>query len=236
VFRTIKRYRGLIVAVGALAVVVAVFVGACTVLYREMLARERSDLEARAELAAAVLEEPLRTQDFRRIREFGDECRERGVQFSVEGANGGLIYWNMKDAAGSVKPDHVEGGGLVIKPVGDYRICVSINGNMTFLYLGALLLAVFALVIGLAAMRFVFFGFYRQRARIAEMKRLEKERYEFVTQFTHELKTPLTGIIAAADMMEGDKLADMIKSSAHRLDQLAQELIYVYWGRKKDDR
>ena len=45
------------------------------------------------------------------------------------------------------------------------------------------------------------------------------------------LRSALTGIIAAADMMEGDKLADMIKSSAHRLDQLAQDLIYVYWGR-----
>ena len=226
----------LALAAAALLTTGAVLAGASWTLFRAMMDRARSDLEARAELAAAVLEEPLRTQDFRRIRAFGDECRARGVQFSVESANGGSIYWNMQSAPEKGKWDWTECGPSLRRETGDFRIVLGLNGDMLVLYGGALALAGVAFLVGIVAMLGFFFAFYRQRMKLAAMARLQKERYDFVTEFTHELKTPLTGIIAAADMLEGNELARMIKSSAHRLDQLAQDLIDVYWGRKNADR
>ena len=228
----IRVFSGLAVAAMAILTTGAVLVGASLLLFRSMMDRAASDLEARAELAAAVLEEPLWTQDFRRIRDFGDECRARGVQFSVQSANGGHIYWNMQKSSEGEKWDWTECGPFLRRDVGDYKIALGLKGDMILLYGGALALAALAFLIGIAGMLFVFFAFYRQRMKLAAMARLQKERYEFVTEFTHNLKTPLTGIIAAADMMEGNELAEMIKRSAHRLDQLAQDLIEVYWGRK----
>ena len=231
-----KGFSKLALATLALLTAVSVLVGSSLALFRSMMDRTWSDLEARAELAAAVLEEPLRTQDFRRIRAFGDECRRRGVQFSVESPNGGLIYWNMQNASGGEKRDWTECGPSLRREAGDFRITLGLNGDMLVLYGGALALAGIAFLVGISAMIFFFFAFYRQRMKLAAMARMQKERYDFVTEFTHELKTPLTGIIAAADMLEGDELAGMIKASAHRLDQLAQDLIEVYWGRKTRDR
>ena len=228
-----KGFVGLTLATVGVVAMGSALLAASWLLYSSMMERTRSDLEARAELAVAVLEEPLRTQDFRRIRAFGDECRARDVQFSVKSANGGLIYWNMQNDRGKGKWDWTECGPSLAREVGDFRITLGLNGDMMILYAGALTLAFLAFLAGIAGMIGFFFGFYRQRMKLAAMSRLQKERYEFVTEFTHELKTPLTGIIAAADMLEGNALADMIKSSAHRLDQLAQELIFVYWGRKE---
>ena len=217
----LKRYRGLIVASLALAAVMAVFVYEGFALYAKTVAYARSDLQARAELAALVLEEPLGTQDFKAIGEFDADCRAKGIELTIYHRDG-VFFGRPREAS----------GWEVSQPCGEYRLRLAINGKKILLpFLGALAFASLAFLVGVAGMVFFFFVFYRQRAKLAEMKRLEKERYDFVTEFTHNLKTPLTGIIAAADMMEGDKLADMIKSSAHRLDQLAQDLIYVYWGK-----
>lgn len=217
----LKRYRGLIVASFALAAVMAVFVYEGFALYAKTVAYARSDLQARAELAALVLEEPLRTQDFKAIEKFEADCRAKEIELTIYHREG-VFFGKPREAS----------GWEVAQPCGEYRLRLAINGKKILLpFLGALAFASLAFLVGVAGMVFFFFAFYRQRAKLAEMSRLQKERYEFVTEFTHNLKTPLTGIIAAADMMEGDKLADMIKSSAHRLDQLAQDLIEVYWGR-----
>lgn len=218
---SVKRYRGLIVASLALAAVMAVFVYEGFALYAKTVAYARSDLQARAELAALVLEEPLRTQDFKAIGEFDADCRAKEIELTIYHRDG-VFFGKAREAS----------GWEVSQPCGEYRLRLAINGKKILLpFLGALAFASLAFLVGVAGMVFFFFVFYRQRAKLAEMSRLQKERYDFVTEFTHNLKTPLTGIIAAADMMEGDKLADMIKSSAHRLDQLAQDLIDVYWGR-----
>lgn len=224
--KRLKRYRGLIVASLALAAVMAIFAYEGFSLYAKTVAYARSDLQARAELAALVLDEPLKTQDFKAIREFADGCKAKDIRFRIFHKNG--VVFGSDGEAPDFFEEHV---------CGEFRISLGINGNRILLpFLRALALAGLAFLVGAAGMVFFFFAFYRQRAKLAEMSRLQKERYEFVTEFTHELKTPLTGIIAAADMMEGDRLADMIKAAAHRLDQLAQDLIDVYWGGKNDVR
>ena len=215
--------RGLVFATIGLVAMMGLFVYEGFSLYVRMIGYAQQDLDARAELAALMLEEPLRTMDFKRLREFNDDCLSKHIVFTVRHKDGGVIFGNENSAPGFA--GHHD--------CGEYRISLGINGIATFLpFLGALALAGLAFLVGIAGMIFVFYAFYRQRARLAEMSRMERERYQFITAFTHELKTPLTGIIAAADMMESNKLADMIKSSAHRLDQLAQDLIEMYWGRK----
>lgn len=218
--KRLKGYRGLVIVSVAFVAMMGLSVFEGTRLYRRTVDYARQDLKARAELAALVLEEPLRTQDFKAIREFADDCQAKDIRFRVFHRNG-VVFGSDGDVS-DLAEEHA---------CGEYRISLGINGRKILLpFLGSLALAGLAFLVGIAGMLFVFYAFYRQRAKLAEMKRLEKERYDFVTRFTHELKTPLTGIIAAADLMEGDRLADMIKSSAHRLDQLAQDLIDVYWG------
>ena len=80
---SVKRYRGLIVASFALAAVMAVFVYEGFALYAKTVAYARSDLQARAELAALVLEEPLRTQDFKAIGEFDADCRAKEIELTI---------------------------------------------------------------------------------------------------------------------------------------------------------
>ena len=229
--KSFKGLKSLLLAAGGVLTTTALLVFASVTLFKAMMDRTVSDLEARSELAAAVLAEPLRTQDFRKIRAFGDECRRRGVHFSVESAAGGHIYWNMQSAPASEKWDWTESGPFLRREVGDYRITLGLKGDTVLLYWGALALALFAFLVGVAGMIFLFFGVWRQRMKLAAMARLQRERYEFVTKFTHELKTPLTGIIGAAELLGEGKLSEMIKASAQRLDVLARDLIDVYWGR-----
>ncbi len=58
------------------------------------------DLTARTELAAKAIAEPLLTGDFRRIREFGDECHADGVRLTILSQPGGMIYDTLVKAAG----------------------------------------------------------------------------------------------------------------------------------------
>lgn len=184
----------------------------------------RQDLRARAELAALTLEEPLRTQDFKRIHAFGDDCRERDIIFRVLHRNrGGVLF---ETARGDIP------GFFENVECGDYRIVLGVNGVRLMLpFAGSIVLATVAFLVGVSGMLFVFFAFYRQRARLKELMRLEKERMKFITDFSHQLKTPLTGIIGAVDMMGDDPLAKIVKESTRRLDQLAMDLIDFHFGR-----
>ena len=91
---------------------------------------------------------------------------------------------------------------------------------------------VLAALVGIAGMFFVFFALYRQRVRIRELARTEKFRREFVADVSHEIKTPLTGILGAAEMLsEGDAseaqkpLLSMISKESTRLNALVQQIL-----------
>ena len=67
---------------------------------------------------------------------------------------------------------------------------------------------------------------WRQRMRIRALARLEKFRREFIADLSHEIKTPLTGILGAADLMDGDSpLVAIIKKEAKRLNALVQQIL-----------
>ena len=61
---------------------------------------------------------------------------------------------------------------------------------------------------------------------LAELQRVADFRRDFIANVSHEIKTPLTGILGAADLMDAhDPLAAMIKKEARRLQSLVQEIL-----------
>ena len=105
-----------------------------------------------------------------------------------------------------------------------------------------------AFVLGAAVLAAVFLIVRRTRAKLAqltgerdakerlivEMKKLEKFRREFVSNVTHEIRTPLTGILGAVDVLAEDEslapedraaMLTVLKEQSSRLDKLAQDIL-----------
>ncbi|MBR4652191.1 MAG: hypothetical protein IKO72_02415 [Kiritimatiellae bacterium] len=76
-----------------------------------------------------------------------------------------------------------------------------------------------------------------QARKLAELHRAEEFRRQFVSDVTHEIKTPLTGILAAVDLLqEGERdarqdaeerrtLLDMIRKESSRLNNLVGDVL-----------
>lgn len=185
------------------------------------------DLNVRAQLAASTLAEPLATSDFRRIHGFGAECDADGVRLTVFGPGGGVHFDTLR--RGDSEPDSM----YATSPCGEYavRLGIPLARVLAPFDRSAPALAL-ACLAGIAGVLLVVFTIYRQSVRIRELARLEKFRREFTADVSHELKTPLTGLMLAADMIgeETDaerrtQLAAMVKSEASRLNDLAQDIL-----------
>ena len=225
--------RGLEWLPGALAGVA--FVGFAVVFGWEVGSYQKAvvdwanrDLQSRADLAAANLEEPLRTQDFRKIHAFGDDCVAEGVRLTITGRSGGRVFDTQQDP---------NAGGAFYRresTCGEYKVTVSLPAVRVLApFHRALVGFALAGLVGMAGVLLFFFVTYRQRVRIRELARLEKFRRDFVADVSHEIKTPLTGILGAVDLM-GDgnlppemllKLVGMVKDSSQRLNALVQSIL-----------
>lgn len=107
---------------------------------------------------------------------------------------------------------------------------------------------IIAAAIGAVTAAIIYHFFRRTRARFAqlvserdtkeklieEMRKLEKFRRDFISNLTHEIRTPLTGILGAVDLLEdGEGLSDpdrkamlaILKNESVRLDKLAQDIL-----------
>ena len=105
-----------------------------------------------------------------------------------------------------------------------------------------------AALMGAVTVMTLFLSVRRFRARLAqlagesiakdrlleEMRRLEKFRREFVSNIMHEIRTPLTGILGAVDVLsEDDSLTSndraamlkVLREQAVRLDKLSQDIL-----------
>ena len=193
----------------------------------------RRDLRSQAELAAENLVEPLRTQDFRRIREFSDQLKEKGLELAITSVRGGRIFVAHgaeglfgRGAGMPVIGESVERGEYVISVMTPLERVLepyfrSLNGLGLAILVGALGVFLF------------FFVTYRQRVRIRELAKLEKFRREFIADVSHEIKTPLTGILGVVDILSDGSgkdsasplLISMLKKEARRLNGLVQSIL-----------
>ena len=191
-----------------------------------------SDLFSRTKVAVSTLEEPLRTGDFAAIHAFNRQCAADGVRLSIFGKpKGGLVFDSLGGFTDVLRDsDYIYG---TIEDAGAFEVMLGLPLDRVLApYRRAKTSLVLAALVGIAGMFFVFFALYRQRVRIRELARMEKFRREFVADVSHEIKTPLTGILGAAEMLsEGDAseaqkpLLSMISKESTRLNALVQQIL-----------
>ena len=229
-----RRHRGWEWLRAVLAAVA--FVGAL-VVFGWLLARfwsdvgvwARRDLRSQAELAAGTLREPLASQDFRILTAVHKSLEEKGLILRVRSAQGGWIFHG--GYKGATVEEYV--------PCGEYRVGIAVREEQVYApFYDALGGFVLAALVGVFGMFAVFFVLYRQRVRIRELAKLEKFRSEFIADVSHEIKTPLSGILGAVDLLreegrgkgeEGkgtvERLIEMIEKASKRLNGLVQSIL-----------
>lgn len=219
-----------VLSAAALVVFTAAFIGQFRSFRESVVRWANRDLKTRSELAATSLAVPLATDDFRKIREFGEFCNRDGMRLTVtSGGRGGMVFDSRTGAD--------EGGEMFRQssPCGDYRVSVGMPVSEVLRPFNRAV-AGFALaaLVGVAGVLLFFFVIYRQRVRIRELSRVERFRREFIADFSHELKTPLTGMIGAVELLEdagpmsGENRAEllkMIRGEAGRVNDLAQGIL-----------
>ena len=227
---------GLTVLAAAMFVAVVIAFAREVFSFRDAVeAWARRDLRSQAELAAENLMEPLRTQDFRRIREFSDQLKAKGLELVITSVRGGKIF-----VAHGAEGLFGRGAGVPVIAEGverdEYVISVMTPLERVrepyFRSLNGLGLAI---LVGALGVFLFFFVTYRQRVRIRELAKLEKFRREFIADVSHEIKTPLSGILGAVDLLgevkvegEGEQrnvLVSLIKKESKRLNGLVQSIL-----------
>ncbi len=211
----------------ALAVLAATFARDTASFRRYVVEWAEHDLGLRATLAASTLREPVETSDFAKIYSFGDACTRDGMRLTVLGPGGGVVFDTKKRE--DPEPDAIYesrpcGAATVRLGLPRERVIAPFSRARRSLFLAGL--------VGAAGVLLVFLVTYRQRVRIRELARLESFRREFVADVSHELKTPLTGILGAVDLL-GDTARDdgqrallgMVKKESERLNALAQSVL-----------
>ena len=239
---TLDILPSLFVALGLFGAV-AVFVSETHSFRDAVFSWARRDLESRTELASSTLKESVETGDFRRIHEFGADCSAKGVRLTVLSAPGGIVF----DSVGKGTPQ--EESIFVTHPCGEFRVRLGLPVSRVLApYRRARIGFLLAAIVGGTGVLSVLLFTFRQRARmrelarerdaqrrlVEEMQKVEAFRRDFIADVSHEIKTPLTGIIGAVDLLaspEGlppesrDRLLSMLKGEAERLNGLAQGIL-----------
>ena len=225
-----RRFEWLpaVLAAAAFAGALAVFGWLLARFWSDVGVWARRDLRSQAELAAGTLREPLASQDFRILTDVHKSLEAKGLILRVRSAQGGWIFHG--GYKGATVEEYV--------PCGEYSVGIAVREEQVYApFYDALGGFVFAALVGVFGMFAVFFVLYRQRVRIRELARLEKFRSEFIADVSHEIKTPLTGIIGAVELIspcggEGapspealKALLPLIQKESKRLNGLVQSIL-----------
>ena len=226
-----RRFEWLpaVLAAVALIAVAAAFVYELLSYQTAVVGWAKGDLESRARLAAASLAEPLRTQNMRELHRLGDEFISNGMRLRVTGVHGGIgmVFDTHRDA----DKGYLFSGRHAS---GDHDVILGLPlSRVTAPFRRAVLGFALAGLVGVAGVLLFFFVTYRQRVRIRELAKLEKFRREFIADVSHEIKTPLSGILGAVDLLgevkvEGEQrkvLLSLIRKESRRLNGLVQSIL-----------
>ena len=231
-----------LLASAGLAVAVAVFVVEMRSFREAVVGWAARDLKVRTTLAAANLQEPLATGDFRRIHAFGEDCAADGVRLTVFSGPGGVVFDSSGRRAG------MEASIFDEQPCGDFRVRLGLPVSRVLApYRRARYGFALAAFMGGSAVLLILLFTLRQRARlrelarerdaqrrlVEEMRKVEAFRRDFISDVSHEIKTPLTGIIGSVDLLVATdlpeaarrKLLGMVKAESERLNALAQGIL-----------
>lgn len=210
-----------ICAAGAFVVFLGAFAWELFAYQHKVIEWARRDLQSRVDLAAANLEEPLRTQDFAKIHAFGEYCRSEGLRLLITGHSGGLLFDSLPPTTGEKTTFSAEAR------CGEYVVTIGMPQSRVFapFWLAVIGFCLSGLV-GVAGVFLFFLVTYRQRVRIRELARVEEFRRTFIADLSHEIKTPLSGILGATDLLtDNSPLVPLIKKEVARLGSLVQRLL-----------
>ncbi len=219
---------GLVAAIG-FAAFAAVFIIELHTFHRSVVDWAQKDLKTRAKLAAVNLEGVFIAADWLGLHEAGETFREQGLRLMVcRGGEGGLLY----DSFGTGEDESEDYLYAEAESAG-YRVRLGLARSRVLVpFRHASVGFIWAALMGGAAVLLILFLTYRQHVRVRELAKVEKFRREFIADISHEIKTPLTGILGAVELLMDDpvkearqKLLGMVKKESVRLNGLAQDVL-----------
>ena len=224
-----------VLAAVAFAFVSVVFVREMRSFRQAVLEWAGNDLENRTKVAVRTLRRPLQAGDLSAVYAYNRQCVVDGIRLSVFGKPKGLVF----DSLGGRRRDGVEDVLFLYGPIldaGDFEIRLGLPLDKVLApFNRARWSFALAALVGMTGVLLFFFITYRQRVRIRELARLERFRREFIADVSHEIKTPLTGILGAVDMLDGEEpgtddgrrkiLLALLKKESVRLNGLVQSIL-----------
>lgn len=220
-----------------------------------------SDIRERTEFAAATLAEPLSTGDMDAVRSFCAAKHRQGIRVTIVNLDGSIFYDTDSATGNHLTREEIHqafaGTAVMVlrrsETLGSYqlycahkvgdkvvRLAVPYNGVREPVTLARHGLITAGLV-GALVVTLIFIFMRNLTGRIDEQARAletaeanERFRREFTANVAHELKTPLTAIVGAIEMIgdgselkaaERTELMDIVHDQARRLSSLVSDVL-----------